>query len=306
MGPTAAGKTAVALALYKRLPIDLISVDSALVYRDMNIGTAKPTPEILAEAPHALIDIREPTETYSVAQFCEDAKREIAKSMAQGRIPLLVGGTMLYFSSLINGLNDLPTSNDEVRQKVSDEAQQLGWSVMHQRLAAIDPEGAARIHPNDPQRIGRALEVYEMTGRSLTDWWTTTEKEVFPWRTVSIAVSPTSRQLLQDRIAQRFLIMLQEGFIAEVEQLRKHVEMHAELPSMRAVGYRQVWHYLEKQYDYDAMVNKGIIATRQLAKRQLTWLRRWDNLNWFDSGITEVELIEQVYTLINQTVIEER
>lgn len=302
MGPTAVGKTALALSLHKRLPIDLISVDSALVYRGMDIGTAKPTSDVLAETPHALIDIREPTEAYSAAQFCEDAKQEITRSLAQERIPVLVGGTMLYFSSLQNGLNELPATDPAIRLRVAQQAQEHGWVVLHQRLAKIDPITAARIHPNDAQRISRALEVYEMTGLSLTEWYNTSQKASCPWKICSIAVMPDSRLELQTKIAQRFQEMLEQGFVKEVEQLRKRIGMHAELPSMRAVGYRQVWDYLEGKSDYQNMIEKGIIATRQLAKRQLTWLRSWPELFYVmgnnSKAIFEVEkqIIQHIKT----------
>lgn len=300
MGPTAAGKTAVALELHKRLPIDLISVDSALVYRGMDIGTAKPTAETLAVAPHALIDIRDPTEAYSAAQFCEEATHEITTSLSKGRIPVLVGGTMLYFSSLQNGLNELPTTDPAIRMSVAQQAQEEGWAVLHKRLSEIDPVAAARIHPNDSQRIGRALEVHEMTGLSLTDWYKTTQKACFPWQILSIALMPSSRAELHARIAQRFQEMLEQGFVEEVEQLRQAAGMHAELPSMRAVGYRQVWDYLEGKCDYQNMVEKGIIATRQLAKRQLTWLRSWPELFYIEGNNSqtlfdvEKEIIQRI------------
>jgi tRNA dimethylallyltransferase len=303
MGPTAAGKTAIAFELYKRLPIELISVDSALVYRDMNIGTAKPSYELLRQFPHALVDIRDPDEAYSVAQFCADAKKEIERALERGRIPVLVGGTMLYYSGLIRGLNELPTTNESVRQKIAQEAQVQGWVAMHQRLTVIDPTAALRIHPNDPQRIGRALEVFEMTGRTLTDWWQNSEKERFPWPVLSIAMAPTSREILHKNIEQRFMMMLEAGFIEEVEALKARPQMHADLPSMRAVGYRQVWDYLENNHDHATMITKGIIATRQLAKRQMTWLRQWPDLNWFDSLQTQVadNVYEFIMTNLNKS-----
>lgn len=282
MGPTAAGKSDIAMQLADKYPIDLISVDSALVYRGMDIGTAKPDAALLTRYPHALVDIREPDEPYSAAEFCADAKAAIMRSHQQGRIPLLVGGTMLYFSSLIRGLHDLPTTTPSIREKIATEAQEKGWAQMHQRLTEIDPDSAARIHPNDPQRLSRALEVYEMTGRSLTQWLNNSEKEKLQGNIFSFAVSPPTREILHRNIEKRFHTMIASGFIEEVKALRAR-GISRDLPSMRSVGYRQMIEFLEGECDYDHMLERGIIATRQLAKRQMTWLRQWPNLSWLDT-----------------------
>lgn len=292
MGPTAAGKTDLAIALVKQLNCEIISVDSALVYRDMDIGTAKPDATLLAIAPHRLINICDPSETYSAAQFRQDALREIADIQQQGKIPLLVGGTGLYFRSLQQGLSDLPAANHEIRQQLDREAQKLGWAVMHQQLADIDPDAAQRIHPNDPQRIQRALEVYRLTGQTMTTLYAQTNKQKLPFNVIKLIVAPASRAILHQRIEQRFHLMLQQGLIAEVEKLYQRGDLHVDLPALRSVGYRQVWQYLAAEWDYNTMIYKGIVATRQLAKRQLTWLRKEQDAVWFDSQQTD--LIEQV------------
>lgn len=284
MGPTASGKTDLAIYLREHLPVELISVDSALVYKGMDIGTAKPDAATLAKTPHRLIDFLDPAESYSAMRFREDALREMADIVAHGRIPLLVGGTMLYFRALLHGLSELPSADPQIRALLEQQAKQLGWEAMHQRLAQVDPEAASRIHPNDPQRISRALEVYEITGKSLTQL----QKEnrhlhELPYEVIKIAVSPADRAILHERIAQRFKQMLEQGFVAEVERLFQRKDLHEQLPAIRAVGYRQVWQYLQGQMDYNEMVEKAIVATRQLAKRQLTWLRSEDDLIWFDS-----------------------
>lgn len=281
MGPTAAGKTDVAMQLVAEFPCDIISVDSAMVYRGLNIGTAKPSADELAQAPHRLIDIRDPAERYSAADFCLDAVREIDDILQAGRIPLLVGGTMLYFNALQQGLSPLPEADPLVRQQLALKAMQIGWSAMHQELTVIDPVAAQRIHPNDPQRIQRALEIYEITGLSMT--YLQQQKPVpLPYQFINFAMAPDDRQILHQRIAQRFDQMLLNGFIEEVRGLHARDDLSLDLPSMRAVGYRQVWHYLEGKIDKNAMRELGIIATRQLAKRQLTWLRSWPNLNWLE------------------------
>jgi tRNA dimethylallyltransferase len=284
MGPTASGKTDLAIFLHEHLPVELISVDSALVYKGMDIGTAKPDAETLAQVPHRLINFLDPAEAYSAMRFREDALREMADIVAHGRIPLLVGGTMLYFRALLHGLSELPSADPEIRQRIEQQAADQGWEAMHQRLAEVDPEAAARIHPNDPQRISRALEVYEITGTCLSQLQKQNRhKNVLPYEFIKIAVSPADRSVLHDRIALRFQQMLEQGFVTEVERLFARGDLNEQLPAIRAVGYRQVWQYLQGQMDYNEMVEKAIVATRQLAKRQLTWLRSEQGLIWFDS-----------------------
>jgi len=285
MGPTASGKTDLAVALIEELPCDIISVDSAMIYRGMDIGTAKPDAATLARAPHRLIDILDPAQNYSAAQFRADALREMAEITARGRVPLLVGGTMLYFRALQKGLSDLPSAQPEVRARLDAEAREHGWQHMHQRLAAVDPVAAQRIHPNDPQRIQRALEVYELTGRSMTELCLAEQGAAIPlpYRLLKIAVAPQERAVLHGRIDTRFRTMLDKGFLAEVERLYDRGDLHTGLPSMRAVGYRQVWAYLAGQVNYAEMVENAITASRQLAKRQLTWLRGQPDAVWFDS-----------------------
>ncbi|MCW1245939.1 tRNA (adenosine(37)-N6)-dimethylallyltransferase MiaA [Pseudomonas sp. SAICEU22] len=293
MGPTAAGKTDLAIELTKVLPCELISVDSALVYRGMDIGTAKPSKELLAEFPHRLIDILDPAEAYSAADFRRDALQAMAEITARGKIPLLVGGTMLYYKALVDGLADMPAADPEVRAQIEEEAARLGWQALHEQLAAIDPESAARIHPNDPQRLSRALEVYRVSGQSMTalrqrQSAQSTEAaasglQQLPYTVANLAIAPADRQVLHRRIEQRFTLMLEQGFIDEVVALRERSDLHAGLPSIRAVGYRQVWDYLDGKLTSAEMRERGIIATRQLAKRQFTWLRSWIDLHWLDS-----------------------
>lgn len=293
MGPTAAGKTDLAIELTKVLPCELISVDSALVYRGMDIGTAKPSKALLAEYPHRLIDILDPAEAYSAADFRRDALQAMAEITARGKIPLLVGGTMLYYKALVEGLADMPAADPEVRAQIEEEAARLGWQALHEQLAIIDPESAARIHPNDPQRLSRALEVYRVSGQSMTalrqrQSAQSTEAaasglQQLPYTVANLAIAPANRQVLHRRIEQRFTLMLEQGFIDEVVALRERSDLHAGLPSIRAVGYRQVWDYLDGKLTSAEMQERGIIATRQLAKRQFTWLRSWTGLHWLDS-----------------------
>ncbi|MBT2339638.1 MULTISPECIES: tRNA (adenosine(37)-N6)-dimethylallyltransferase MiaA [Pseudomonas] len=293
MGPTAAGKTDLAIELTKVLPCELISVDSALVYRGMDIGTAKPSKALLAEFPHRLIDILDPAEAYSAADFRRDALQAMAQITARGKIPLLVGGTMLYYKALVEGLADMPAADPEVRAQIEDEAARLGWQTLHAQLALIDPESAARIHPNDPQRLSRALEVYRVSGLSMTalrqqQSAQSTEAaasglQQLPYTVANLAIAPANRQVLHRRIEQRFTLMLEQGFIDEVVALRERSDLHTGLPSIRAVGYRQVWDYLDGKLTSAEMQERGIIATRQLAKRQFTWLRSWTDLHWLDS-----------------------
>jgi len=283
MGPTAAGKTALAVELVKALPCDIISVDSAMVYRGLDIGTAKPNHEVLTQAPHRLIDIRDPAQAYSAACFREDALKAIEDIQKQGKIPLLVGGTRLYFNSLQYGLSDLPSAAPEIRARLSQQAHEYGWPALHQRLAAVDPLAAERIHPHDPQRIQRALEVYECSGQPMSHWYR--QAPVVRWSqpVVKCILAPAQRSVLHAKIAQRFEGMLQQGFIEEVKQLYQRPDLNLSLPALRAVGYRQVWRYLAGELDYAKLVETGIIATRQFAKRQLTWLRSETEAKWFDS-----------------------
>jgi len=282
MGPTAAGKTDLAVECVEQFGCELISVDSALVYREMNIGTAKPDAQTLARAPHKLIDIIDPLESYSAANFRQDARAEIESTLSRGKTPVLVGGTMLYYKSLQEGLSELPSADESIRAQLEDEAMHHGWQAMHDRLAKIDPVSAERIHPNDPQRIQRALEVFEISGRTLTDFWHQQAAQKLPYNNLKIAFFPEDRELLRKRIALRFEQMLELGFIEEVEALRARGDLHLDLPSMRCVGYRQAWEYLDGAGNFDEMKEKSIVATRQLAKRQLTWLRKESNCNFYD------------------------
>jgi tRNA dimethylallyltransferase len=283
MGPTAAGKTDVAIELVRHLPCDIISVDSAMVYRGMDIGTAKPEPSQLAVAPHQLIDIRDPSEPYSAADFCRDAETAIHHSISHGRIPLLVGGTMLYFRALQQGLSSLPSAHPELRKTLELEAESIGWQALHSRLQRLDPEAAKRIHANDTQRIQRALEIIQLTGQPVTALYAQTQAIKNAYSFVNIALAPTDRTELHQRIASRFNKMLQQGFLLEVETLQNRGDLSPELPSMRAVGYRQAWEHVAGLISFQEMQERGIIATRQLAKRQLTWLRQWSKTTWFNT-----------------------
>ena len=281
-GPTAAGKTALSLALCDKLDCEIISVDSALIYRGMDIGTAKPTPEEQAKVPHHLIDICDPSETYSAADFQRDALRLIDDIQARGKVPLLVGGTMLYFKALLEGLSQLPESDASVRQKLTQEMEENGLAALHDRLKTVDPVSANRIHPNDPQRTLRALEVYEVSGKTLTEL----TKERFGQLNKPVyqfAIAPKERSVLHQRIEQRFDQMLSEPFEDEVSKLFERGDLHEDLPSIRSVGYRQMWQYLNGELSYEEMRERGIIATRQLAKRQLTWLNGWPSVTWLET-----------------------
>lgn len=273
MGPTASGKTNLAIHLAQHYPVDIISVDSSMVYCGMDIGTAKPTAAELALAPHRLIDIRDPNQPYSAADFREDALREMAEISARGRIPLLVGGTMLYFKVLKEGLADLPQANATIRAQILAQAQAEGWAAIHQQLAQVDAVTAARLKTTDSQRLQRALEVYYVTGVPLSVWHAQQQKQSIPYNIQEVALLPKARDVLHQRIEQRFDLMLEQGLIAEVTALKQRGDLHLDLPSMRSVGYRQVWEYLDGLYDYDEMRFRAIVATRQLAKRQHTWLR---------------------------------
>ncbi|MCG8707610.1 tRNA (adenosine(37)-N6)-dimethylallyltransferase MiaA [Brenneria sp. 4F2] len=297
MGPTASGKTALAMALRQYLPVELISVDSALIYKGMDIGTAKPSADELARAPHRLIDILDPADAYSAADFRRDALQEMAQISAAGRIPLLVGGTMLYFKALLEGLSPLPSADAEVRQRIDAQAKAIGWQAMHRQLREIDPVAATRIHPNDPQRLSRALEVFFVSGNTLTEL-TKTTGEALPYNVHQFAIAPATRELLHQRIELRFHQMLAAGFEAEARVLFARHDLHRDLPSIRCVGYRQMWSYLSGEIDYDEMVFRGICATRQLAKRQMTWLRGWDETCWLDSEKPQ-EALDKVIQVVS-------
>ena len=298
MGPTASGKTGLAVELVQCLPLEIISVDSALVYRGMDIGTAKPDAETLRVAPHRLIDIRDPTEVYSAAEFRDDALREMEAISACGDMPLLVGGSMLYFRALQQGLSDLPAANSGVRAQLEAEAQKHGWEVMHARLRQVDPQSAARIHPNDPQRIQRALEVYQLSGLSLSELCAAGRQAPPAYQFLKIILAPQRRQVLHKRIRQRFDAMLAQGFLDEVRRLRARQDLSPGLPSMRAVGYRQAWQYLDGEISEQEWIERALIATRQYAKRQLTWLRSESEYHWIDP--LEANALEHIRLLIDK------
>jgi len=282
MGPTASGKTGVAVELSQHLPVEIISVDSALVYRDMDIGTAKPDAATLAAAPHHLIDLIDPTQSYSAAQFRTDALRLMEEITARGRVPLLVGGTMLYFKALLHGLNDLPKADPALRAELEQRAQLAGWPALHAELARLDPVTAARLQPADAQRIQRALEVCLLSGRPLSALLTEEKAFVFPYYPIQLALVPSDRAELHRRIAERFDAMLAQGFVEEVDALRRRYPLTPSLPAMRCVGYRQTWQYLDGEMNFATLRDKGVFATRQLAKRQLTWLRGMEGVTEFD------------------------
>ena len=293
MGPTSAGKTELALALHETLPVDIVSVDSSQVYRQMDIGTGKPTATELARAPHRLIDICDPAERYSAAAFIADATREIAAIHARGRLPLLVGGTMFYFRALEFGLSDLPSADPVIRARINDMAAEGGWPSLHERLAQLDPTTAASIAPNDAQRIQRALEIIELTGAAVPRA-ASPATATAPYRLCKVGLWPDDRAVLHARIKQRFGRMLERGLINEVEQLYRRGDLTLQLPSMRTVGYRQVWHYLTGVVGYNQMIERSIAATRQLAKRQLTWLRHYPDVHRYDcTGVVPVAAISE-------------
>ncbi|MGF1723001.1 tRNA (adenosine(37)-N6)-dimethylallyltransferase MiaA [Vibrio kyushuensis] len=286
MGPTASGKTDLAIRLRQKFPVEIISVDSALIYKDMDIGTAKPDERELALAPHRLIDILDPSEAYSAADFRRDALSEMNRIVADGKIPLLVGGTMLYYKALLEGLSPLPAANPEIRKQIESEALSEGWQSLHDQLREIDPVSATRIHPNDPQRLSRALEVYRISGKTLTEL-TEIKGESLPFRVKQFAIAPKERAELHRRIELRFNNMMEAGFEDEMKALYARKDLHPELPSIRCVGYRQMWDYLDGNCSKDEAIFRGVCATRQLAKRQITWLRSWDDLTWLDSENVE-------------------
>ncbi|TLX52097.1 tRNA (adenosine(37)-N6)-dimethylallyltransferase MiaA [Pseudoalteromonas ruthenica] len=286
MGPTASGKTALAIDLCQHFDTEVISVDSALVYKGMDIGTAKPDAQERALAPHRLIDIVDPAQSYSMADFRRDALAHIEQLHNQGKVPLLVGGTMMYFKSLLEGLSPLPEADADIRAALEAEAKEHGWPALHQQLQQVDPQAAAKINANDSQRINRALEVYRISGKSMTELQQTKAQSLgFPVH--QFAIAPSDRRVLHQRIEKRFQIMLEQGFENEVLSLYNRKDLHPDLPSIRCVGYRQMWDYIAGEIDYDEMVFRGVAATRQLAKRQLTWLRGWQNLTWLESGDQE-------------------
>lgn len=297
MGPTASRKTEIAVQLVSQFPFEIISVDSAMVYRGMDIGTAKPSPEILRIAPHRLINIRDPKEIYSAAEFVRDATYEIEDILAKGRIPLLVGGTMLYFKALQKGLAELPKADANIRLALAEEGAKIGWQVLHQRLHEVDPKASKRIHPHDSQRIQRALEVYMLTGKPISVWQDESTISA-DWEIVNIIMAPHSRQILHDNIAKRFKQMLAEGFVDEVKRLYLRCDLDLTLPSIRSVGYHEIWEYLQGKLSYQQMEEKAVAASRQLAKRQLTWLRKWPNAVWCDS--TAPDLYSQVVGILRR------
>ncbi|NVK75497.1 MAG: tRNA (adenosine(37)-N6)-dimethylallyltransferase MiaA [Oceanospirillaceae bacterium] len=301
MGPTASGKTGLAVELAENHNFEIISVDSALVYKGMDIGTAKPDAALLARAPHRLIDIIDPLESYSAADFVIDAVAHAQEIIAKGKTPLLVGGTMMYFNALQKGLAEMPNANAALRAKIEDEAAEKGWPALHEELQTFDPEAASRIHPNDPQRLQRAIEVYRLTGKTMTQWWAEQESVSLPFDMINMAVMPKERSVLHERIEQRFYEMMDQGFLAEVEALYNRGDLTIEMPSMRCVGYRQLWQYLDGDDLLDDAIFKGVVASRQLAKRQLTWLRGWEDLMIFDS--LSKELVPEALNYIESRII---
>ncbi|MBE0468624.1 MAG: tRNA (adenosine(37)-N6)-dimethylallyltransferase MiaA [Methyloprofundus sp.] len=296
MGPTASGKTALAVQLAQQLNAEIISVDSALVFKGMNIGTAKPTLEERAGIPHHLIDILDPAQSFSTGAFRRQALALMADITARGKVPLLVGGTMLYFNALFYGLAQLPSADEALRAQLDAQAQALGKEAMHAKLQLVDPVAAARIHPNDPQRVQRALEVYELTGKSMTQLHAEAQAEEIPYQKIKLIIAPRDRAVLHEKIALRFKHMLQQGLVAEVEALYLRGDLTVQMPSVRAVGYRQVWSYLDGEINAQAMQETGIIATRQLAKRQFTWLRREVDAHRFFSA--EQNVLSAVLKLV--------
>jgi len=289
MGPTASGKTGAALALAERFPVQLINVDSAQIYRGMDIGTAKPEPAVREQYPHRLMDILDPVERYSAAQFRDDALQEMQEITASGQVPLLVGGTGLYFRALERGLAELPGADPEIRQEIDAAATERGWPALHAELSRLDPESATRISPNDPQRIQRALEVYRLTGEPLSALWQTAEPAEFPYRVLKLALAPVDRAELHRRIEARFAGMMVRGLLDEVRTLRARGDLSAGLPSMRSVGYRQLWEYLAGECELDEAVRRSIVASRRYAKRQMTWFRAEPDLVWLDSAAPDFE-----------------
>jgi tRNA dimethylallyltransferase len=296
MGPTASGKTALAMDWAQRFDAEIISVDSALVYRGLNIGAAKPSAAEQKQAPHHLIDIREPWESFSAADFAQEALSTMQKVQSQKKLPLLVGGTGLYFRALLDGLSAMPAADENIRADIEQRARAIGWAALHQQLAMIDPAAGERIKPADTQRITRALEVYEVSGKPISEWQQQRVRQRFPYRVLRLCIAPKERALLHQRIEQRFDTMLAQGFLAEMKHLRENTQLHSDLPSMRAVGYRQAWRYLDGETNVTQFRDEAIAATRQLAKRQLTWFRGELDLRWFDPQL-ETEAIESAVKL---------
>ena len=300
MGPTGIGKTSLAFDLYDKLDIEIISVDSVQIYKNLDIGSGKPSKELLKKYPHKLVNKIEPYQSYSSALFREEALNEICAASEQNKLPLLVGGTMLYFQSLFLGLSNMPETDPSIRKKITQQAELLGWEEMHRKLVDIDPESARRIHPNDTQRIQRALEVYESSFKTLTDWHKENKKEVNPelsnFKIFQFAIQTEDRELHRENVASRFLSMLEAGFVSEVESILKIKKMDTNVSSMRSVGYRQVCEFLEGSISYDEMIFKGVTATRQLAKRQMTWLRSWKNLIWLSESSKDMsqEILDKI------------
>ena len=301
MGPTASGKSALAVKLAQALNGEIISVDSALVYKTMDIGTAKPTINERGGIPHHLIDIIDASESYSTGQFRSQSLALMADITQRGKLPILVGGTMLYFNALLNGLAVLPHANPIIRAQLDLELENVGKEALHKRLAEVDPIAAARIHPNDPQRVQRALEVYEISGKALSDFFVPVEADVLPYQDIKLIIAPADRKVLHDLIAQRFHLMLKQGFMEEVKKLYERGDLNENMPAIRAVGYRQAWSYLQGEEDIATMTEKAIIATRQLAKRQFTWLRRETDAKQFETG--QVDLVQQVLSYIKTELL---
>ncbi|QTS83938.1 tRNA dimethylallyltransferase [Coxiella endosymbiont of Amblyomma nuttalli] len=298
MGPTASGKTGLAIKLAKKFPLVIVSVDSAMVYRGLNVGTAKPQTKVLHKISHRLIDICDPSHSYSVGQFYNDALREIRAIHASNHIPLLVGGTMLYFHVLHRGFSDLPTANENIRKKIQAKADINGWPALYRKLKKIDPASATRISPNDAQRIQRALEVYEITGQSLSDHQIAKRFNLLPYHFINLIISPNDREFLHQCIEKRFDQMLKNNFLEEVKKLYQRHDLSANLPAIRTVGYRQIWQYLSGEYNWEIMRYKAIVATRQLAKHQLTWLRQWTESKWFNSE--DKNLMDSISNYLNK------
>ncbi len=302
MGPTASGKTDLAMALCDVLPCELISVDSALVYRGLDIGSAKPEPELLARYPHALVDICEPSQAYSAAQFRRDALSEMQRIQQAGHIPLLVGGTMLYFKALLEGLAEMPPADPAVRAEIAGLAEREGWPAVHAELQQVDPECAAGIHPNHSQRLSRALEVYRVSGVTMSQWRARQQAVSLPWHCHQFAIAPSERGELHRRIELRLRQMFEQGFVDEVRGLMARGDLHEELPAMRAVGYRQVWQHLRGDMDLDSAFERALIASRQLAKRQMTWLRGWPGLQWLETGACREDQLKTVIGAVGDAI----
>ncbi|MFK7814778.1 MAG: tRNA (adenosine(37)-N6)-dimethylallyltransferase MiaA [Gammaproteobacteria bacterium] len=293
MGPTASGKTNLAFSIADKYSCNIISVDSVMVYRGLDIGSAKPDIETLKKYPHQLVNILEPEQSYSAANFRDDTLKLIEESHAQDKIPLLVGGTMLYFSALLRGLSEMPNADIAIRTRITKIAEEKGWKFVHEQLEKVDPVAAERIHPNDPQRIQRAMEVYEITGKPISDLHAESGQNELPFKVLKLALIPNDRALLHTRIEQRFDMMLEQGFLAEMRELFDREILHEDLPSMRSVGYRQAWKHFAGEYDKTMMRERAIIATRQLAKRQLTWLRSEPSLSTISAENPEIHDVHQ-------------